>query len=45
MKNKSIKKKFERFQDILSEDELQALFEKFDVKDERERKLPVIKFF
>ncbi len=45
MKNSRIKKKYERFQDILSEDELQALFEKFDVKDERERKLPVIKFF
>ncbi len=45
MKNKSIKKKFERFQDILSEDELHTLFEKFNVKDERERKLPVLKFF
>lgn len=45
MKKNNIKKKYERFQDILSEADLHALFEKFDVKDERERKLPVFKFF
>ena len=45
MEHKSIPKKYERFQDILSEAELQTLFEKFGVKDERERKLPVLKFF
>ncbi len=45
MEKISIKKKYEHFQDILSEDDLRALFEKFGVKDERERKLPVFKFF
>ncbi len=41
----SISKKYEHFQDILSDDELEALFKKFNVKDERVRKLSVFKFF
>ena len=45
MEKMSIEKKYEHFQDILSEADLKALFEKFNVKDERERKLPVVKFF
>jgi len=45
METMSIEKKYEHFQDILSEADLHALFEKFNVKDERERKLPVVKFF
>jgi hypothetical protein len=45
MEKNHIKKTYQRFQDILSEAELQALFEKFHVKDTRQRKLPVVKFF
>ncbi len=45
METMNIEKKYEHFQDILSEADLHALFEKFNVKDERERKLPVFKFF
>jgi len=41
----STSKKYEHFQDILSDDELNALFKKFTVIDERVRKLPVLKFF
>jgi IS4 transposase len=44
MAKNNIKKKYTRFQDILSETDLHAVFEKFHVKDERERKLPVVKF-
>lgn len=40
-----MKKNYEQFQEILSEADLHTLFEKFNVKDERERKLPVFKFF
>ncbi len=36
---------YKRFQDILSDAELQALFDRYGVKDERERKLPVRCFF
>ena len=36
---------YKRFQDILSDAELQAIFDKYGVKDERERKLPVRCFF
>ncbi len=37
--------KYERFQDILSDEELKALFDKHGIRDERERKLPVYYFF
>ena len=37
--------KYERFQDILSDEELKALFDKYGIRDERERKLPVYYFF
>jgi hypothetical protein len=38
-------KKYESFQDILSEAELVTLFEKYGIKDIRERKLSVYHFF
>ncbi|MDM8557177.1 hypothetical protein QUF75_20850 [Desulfococcaceae bacterium HSG7] len=37
--------KYERFQDILSDEELKALFDKHGIRDERERKQPVYYFF
>ena len=40
-----LNEKYERFQDILSDEELKALFDKHGITDERERKLPVYRFF
>ncbi len=40
-----LNEKYERFQDILSDEELKALFDKHGITDERKRKLPVYCFF
>ena len=39
------KETYTSFQDILSDEELGTLFEKYGVQDERKRKLPVYWFF
>ncbi len=40
-----LNEKYEHFQDILSDEELKALFDKHGITDERKRKLPVYCFF
>jgi len=40
-----LNEKYEHFQDILSDEELKALFDKHGITDERKRKLPVYRFF